>query len=156
MLEDIGTLQFILDKVYEMGGPPQQFHNFETSSTTSDERTAALAVDSALRHEIIRASRLADELQNCSTRGEVPQPIPRKFLLPTCTYSGVCTRYKELLLQRSSLSALSPLQFHCYCCTCAAGKPVVSVSGSPPHQYTLPIGWCQFILRQDKLHSYIL
>lgn len=148
MLEDTPTLQFILDKIYEMGGAPKRFQDLDNANGISDERAAAIAMDSTLRHESMRASKLADELRKCSTlRGEVPRPLPRKFILPTCTYSGICSRYKEILLQKCSLSAISPIQFTCYCGHCSAGKPAIAVSGAPPHQYTMPFGWCQFVLR---------
>ena len=135
-----------------MGGAPKQLQNLKQCKSNQEERVAAIAMDSALRHESVRASRLADELRKHSSSKDIPRALPRKFHPPTCTYSGVSTRYKELLMQRSSLSALSPLQIHCYCSHCAAGKPLVSVSGTPPHQYTLPVGWCQFLLRYYKKH----
>ena len=152
MLEDKGTLQFILDKIYELGGAPKKFQEVKKSTNSSIkdvERAAAIAMDSTLRHESMRASKLADELRKCSAclNNEIPQPLPRKFVPPTCNYSGVCSRYKEVLLQRNSLSVISPLQCHCHCAHCSAGKPLIAVSGSPPHQYTMPIGWCQFVLR---------
>ena len=112
-------------------------------------------MDAALRQESIRASRLADELRK-TPHMEVPQPMPRRFILPSCSYSGVCTRYKELLMERSTLTGLSPIKIHCYCNICAAGKPLLAVSGSPPHQYTLPVGWCQFILRLECMRCSIL
>lgn len=152
LLNDKSILQFVLTKIYEMGGAPKQLQNFKQCKSNQEERAAAIAVDSALRHESVRASRLADELRKHSSSKDIPRALPRKFHPPTCTYSGVSTRYKELLMRRSSLSALSPLQIHCYCSHCAAGKPLVSVSGTPPHQYTLPVGWCQFLLR-SQTHS---
>lgn len=141
MLKDKETLQFILDKISEMGGAPKNIDKV----SESDERVAAIAVDSVLRHETVRAERLADKLRQASV--DTPQPIPRKIQQPSCTYSSICTRYKDILLLRASLSALAPKRLNCYCITCAAGKPTVAVSGSPPQQYTLPFGWCQFILR---------
>ena len=131
-----------------MGGAPQKIEEKQSleSNNSRDERTAAIQMDAALRQESIRASRLADELRK-TPHMEVPQPMPRRLILPSCSYSGVCTRYKELLMERSTLTGLSPIKIHCYCNICAAGKPLLAVSGSPPHQYTLPVGWCQFILR---------
>jgi hypothetical protein len=150
MLEDQNVLQFILDTVYQMGGAPKKIQNPSITSDIQTERAAAIAVDSTLRHEAVRASRLADELRKCSLSR--PQPRPRAYTPPTCTYSTICTRYKELLLQRNSLSAISPVRCHCYCSLCGAGKPVKAVSGTPPHQYTIPLGWCQFIMR-SQTHS---
>lgn len=156
MLEDKATLQFILDTVCQMGGAPQQLNKLDAligeekgdDTHMREERAAAIAVDTALRHESLRASRLADELRKRSLQDqETPKPFPRKLCTPTCSYSGVATRFKDWLLQRSSLSSLAPLKTNCYCTQCGAGKPVISASGSPPHHYTLPIGWCQFILR---------
>ena len=155
MLEDRQTLQFILDTVCQMGGAPQKLNKLDAEvgvhkgeSQQREERAAAIAVDTALRHESLRASRLADELRKRSLQDqEAPRPLPRKLCAPKCTYSAVSTRYKDWLLQRSSLSSLSPIKTHCYCSQCGAGKPVISMCGEPPEHYTLPIGWCQFILR---------
>ena len=152
MIEDKQTLQFILNTLFEMGGAPQKLQQppeqAESNNRMAEERSAALAMDSVLRHESLRASRLADELRKRSLQEQqTPQAIPRKLKPPTCLYSGVCIRYKDKLMERSSLTALAPNQLRCYCVECGAGKPVTAVSGSPPHQYTLPMGWCQFILR---------
>lgn len=155
MLEDKATLQFILDTICEMGGAPQELNSLDSMLGVEkgeiqlrEERAAAIAVDTALRHESLRASRLADELRKLSLREqEAPKPFPRKIRTPTCSYSAVSTRYKDWLLQRNCLSALAPLKTHCYCTQCGVGKSAIAASGSPPQHYTLPIGWCQFILR---------
>ena len=141
-------LQFLLDKIQDLGGAPTKIDDKQKYNSNKEERTAAIQMDATLRQESLRASILADELHKTTTSMNiVPQPVPRKFVPPTCSYSSVCTRYKELLMQRSSLTGLSPIKIRCYCNLCAAGKPLLAVSGSPPHQYTLPVGWCQFILR---------
>lgn len=146
MLEDKPTLQFILDQVYGMGGAPKKFHACKHASNSQEERAVAIATDSALRHESLRGSKLAEEL-NKRVSDDMPQAVPRKVLTPTCSTSCISTRYKEYVLRRNSLGALAPVQVTCYCGTCAAGKPLVAVSGSPPHQYSLPLDWCQFVLR---------
>ena len=146
MLEDKPTLQFILDQVYSMGGAPKKLHSRKEMTSSQEERAVAIATDSVLRQESLRASKLADELRKRSSK-DAPQPMPRKFHTPTCSTTCVSTRYKELVLRRNSLGALAPVQVHCYCSACAAGKPLVAVSGSPPHQYSLPLDWCQFVLR---------
>ena len=157
MLEDESTLQFMLDTVCQMGGAPQKLKLDarlgvdEGGSLQREERAAAIAVDTALRHESLRASRLADELRKRSLQDQdAPKPFPRKLHAPKCSYSSVSTRYKDWLLQRSSLSSLSPIKMHCYCTQCGANKPAISTSGDPPEHYTLPIGWCQFILRYTE------
>lgn len=141
MLQERSTLQFILDRVSEMGGPPKTVQE----SADKDERLAAIAMDSVLRAETIRAERLADKIKHITLNS--PCPLPRKIHPPSCQYSSVCSRYRDILLLRTSLTALAPIRCNCYCSTCAAGKPTVAVSGVPPQQYTLPIGWAQFILR---------
>ena len=140
MLEDRSTLQFILDRVSEMGGPPKSVQDSDR-----DERLAAIAMDSVLRAETIRAERLADKIKHITLNS--PHPLPRKVHPPSCQYSSVSSRYKDILLLRTSLTALAPIRCNCYCSVCAAGKPTVAVSGVPPQQYTLPLGWTQFILR---------
>ncbi|XP_019858439.1 PREDICTED: uncharacterized protein LOC100631926 isoform X2 [Amphimedon queenslandica] len=145
MLQEQSTLQFILDRVSEMGGPPKT-----VQESDKDERLAAIAMDSVLRAETIRAERLADKIKHITLNS--PYPLPRKIHPPSCQYSRVCSRYKDILLLRTSLTALAPIRCNCYCSTCAAGKPTVAVSGVPPQQYTLPIGWTQFILR-SQTHS---
>lgn len=161
MLKNKKVLQFLLDKIIELGGAPKKIESPQHTSKNNtnnlkEERTAAIQVDATLRQESLRASRLADELRKSTSLIEtsgLPKPVPRKVILPSCSYSGVCTRYKEQIMQRSSLTGLSPIKMHCYCNICAAGKPVLAVSGTPPHQYTLPIGWCQFILRSVSVHA---
>lgn len=157
MLKNKKVLQFLLDKIIEFGGAPKKIESQQkyNANNLKEERTAAIQIDATLRQESLRASRLADEIRKSTNMMEtgLPQPTPRKFVQPSCSYSGVCTRYKEQLMQRSSLTGLSPIKIHCYCNICAAGKPVLAVSGTPPHQYTLPIGWCQFILRSASAHA---
>ena len=43
--------------------------------------------------------------------------------------------------------AVGPEKGSCYCQECVAGKPIVQVAGSPPQQYSLPLGWCRFVHR---------
>ena len=57
MLEDESTLQFMLDTVCQMGGAPQKLKLDarlgvdEGGSLQREERAAAIAVDTALRHD---------------------------------------------------------------------------------------------------------
>jgi hypothetical protein len=164
MLEDPVTLQFVLDTVQKIGGAP---HNLETlqeealdpDSTSKEgggsvrcggaemrrERMKVLAVDHALRRETQRASRLAEELQKVSIARDNPLPL----LSPGCVYKSQCESFKDYLMVRHTLVAIGPEKGSCYCQDCVAGKPIVQVAGSPPQQYSLPLGWCRFVHRSQ-------
>jgi hypothetical protein len=58
-----------------------------------------------------------------------------------------CESFKDYLMVRHTLVAIGPEKGSCYCQDCVAGKPIVQVAGSPPQQYSLPLGWCRFVHR---------
>lgn len=109
------------------------------------ERMKALALDSNLKEEAIKASRLSDELTKKALKQNVPSSHQRSNI---CPYLALCERYKDHLIVKYALIAQGPENASCVCAErCAAGKMLMQVSGFPPQQYTLPIGWCQFILK---------
>ena len=55
---------------------------------------------------------------------------------------------------RHTLVAIGPEKGSCYCQQCVAGKPIVQVAGSPPQQYSLPLGWCRFVHRYVHVRKY--
>ena len=65
------------------------------------------------------------------------------WLLP----QSQCESFKDHLMVRHTLVAIGPEKGSCYCQDCVAGKPIVQVAGSPPQQYSLPLGWCRFVHR---------
>ena len=107
------------------------------------ERMKALALDSNLKEEAIRASRLSDEL----TKQSIKKIVPLQQRAHICPYLALCERYKDHLIVKYALISQGPENASCVCERCAAGKMLMQVSGFPPQQYTLPIGWCQFILK---------
>jgi hypothetical protein len=169
MLTDKATLQFILDMIQKIGGAP---HNLETVQEEAvdpenagspkrsvcgegvsgggvhvemrKERMKVLAVEHALRRETQRASQLSQELKRLSIKGESPTPLS-----PGCTYKRHCESFKDYLMVRHTLVAIGPEKGSCYCQQCVAGKPLVQVAGSPPQQYSLPLGWCRFVHRSQ-------
>ncbi len=166
MLEDKNTLQFILDTVYKIGGEPENIETVLQGNYRKDivslcytltltangqqanggteqhvrERIEALTLDANLKRETARASLLIEELQkNSLTKSHY------KAAGAVCSYLALCEQYKDHLVIKHSLIALSPENAVCFCEKCAAGKPMVRIAGSPPQQYSLPLGWCQFI-----------
>lgn len=106
------------------------------------ERMKALALESNLKEETIKASRLSDELTKQSIKRTVP---PQRTHI--CPYLALCERYKDHLIVKYALIAQGPENAVCVCERCAGGKMLMQISGFPPQQYTLPLGWCQFILK---------
>lgn len=106
------------------------------------ERMRALKLDSNLKEEAIKASRLSDELTKQSIKPSVPSQR-----VHVCPNLALCERYKDHLVVKYALIAQGPENATCVCERCAAGKILMQVSGFPPQQYTLPMGWCQFILK---------
>lgn len=106
------------------------------------EREHALAVDEKLKKESVRASMLSDILQKKSLK--LPTAVKRGNV---CSYLAACERYKDHLIIKHSMIALGPENGNCHCDKCASGRQVMLTSGSPPQQYTLPVGWAQFIHR---------
>ena len=103
----------------------------------------ALALDSNLKEEAIKASKLSDEL----TKQSLKQRVAQSQRAHVCPYQALCERYKDHLIVKYALVAQGPENASCICERCAAGKMLTQVSGFPPQQYTLPVGWCQFILK---------
>ena len=102
----------------------------------------ALALESNLKEEAIKASRLSDELTKQSIKQTVP---PQRAHI--CPNLALCERYKDHLIVKYALIAQGPENAVCICERCAAGKMLMQISGFPPQQFTLPLGWCQFILK---------
>lgn len=123
--------------------------NVNGSSSPSEaqkrERMQALELDDNLKRETVRASMLSQELVKLSLKKSPPKTRH------ICSYLALCERYKDQLVVKYSLIALSPETAVCVCETCAAGRPIVQSAGSPPQQYILPGGWCQFIHRYTTL-----
>ena len=108
------------------------------------ERLQVLAVDHTLRHESLRASKLSQELRSHSLQqGELAIALRE----PSCPHLYLCERFKDHLMIKHALFALGPEQATCFCERCSAGQPMVQVSGSPPQQYSLPLGWSHFVHR---------
>ena len=106
------------------------------------ERVQVLAVDHTLRHESLRASKLSQELRSQSLQhGTITSHTP------SCPHLTLCERFKDHLMMKNSLFALGPEEATCFCEQCTAGQPVVQVAGSPPQQYSLPLGWSHFVHR---------
>jgi hypothetical protein len=110
------------------------------------ERMKALALDSNLKEEAIKASRLSDELTKQSLK-QATSTTPPPQRAHVCPYLALCERYKDHLIVKYALIAHGPENASCVCERCAAGKMLMQISGFPPQQYTLPVGWCQFILK---------
>ena len=102
-----------------------------------------LAIDEKLKKESVRASMLSDILQQRSLKGS-PQAVERGNI---CPYLAACERYKDHLIIKHSMIALGPENGRCYCEKCGAGQQVMLSTGNPPQQYTLPLGWTQFMHR---------
>lgn len=107
------------------------------------EREQALALDENLKKASIRASMLSDLLKKQSLK-ETPAPTPSEHI---CSYLAVCERFKDHLIIKHSMIALGPENGSCHCHKCIGDQPLVQSSGSPPQQFTLPVGWCQFMHR---------
>ena len=114
--------------------------------TSNKEREVAIAVDHTLRRESLRASRLADELKKESLLQDSPGHQPPQ----SCPVLTQCELFKDHLMDKHSLFSIGPCLAACYCNHCSAGKTAVAPSGTHPHPYTLPIGWCQFTLRLES------
>jgi len=111
------------------------------------ERLKVLAVDHTLRHESLRASKLSQELRSHSLQqGDVAIALRE----PSCPHLRLCERFKDHLMIKHALFALGPEQATCFCERCTAGQPMVQVSGSPPQQYSLPLGWSHFVHRSQS------
>lgn len=106
----------------------------------------ALVLDSNLKEEAIKASRLSDELTKQSIKPHPSSPALRPHIY-ICPYLALCERYKDHLIVKYALIAHGPENARCVCERCVAGKMLMQISGFPPQQYTLPVGWCQFILK---------
>eukprot|EP00731_Ephydatia_muelleri_P026835 Em0018g935a len=149
MLQNPGTLQFILDTIYKIGGAPKKLTQLQDEIrgphvTSNKEREVAIAVDHTLRRESLKASRLADELKKESLLQDPPGHQTPAHSCPVLTQ---CELFKDHLMDKHSLFAIGPCLATCYCSHCSAGKTVVAPSGTPPRPYNLPVGWCQFTLR---------
>ena len=107
------------------------------------ECVKALAVDRALRKESQRAFRLHEQLKERNMLHDKSSPR-RSSPLQVCPYLTECENFKEYLL-RSCATLAS--QCVCYCHQCLSGRPHVGVSGSPPQQYMLPVGWVECVIR---------
>ena len=106
----------------------------------SKERVEALTLDANLKRETMRASKLSEELMKSSLKNDLVRPRSH-----VCSYLALCERFKDHLVVKHSMISLSPENAVCFCEKCAEGKPMVQIAGSPPQQYSLPLGWCQFI-----------
>lgn len=115
------------------------------------ERMQALTLDANLKRETLRASMLSEELVKQSLKKTRKTPNTH-----VCSYLALCERFKDQLVVKHSIIALGPETAVCFCETCVAGKPIVQIAGSPPQQYTLPVGWCQFIHRYEVHCIYIM
>ena len=124
----------LIDTKVNGGGSPSEIHK--------RERMQALTLDANLKRETLRASMLSEELVKQSLKKTRKTPQAH-----VCSYLALCERFKDHLVVRHSIIALGPETAVCFCETCVAGKPIVQIAGSPPQQYTLPVGWCQFIHR---------
>ena len=123
--------------------------NFHAGTDQQErERKQVIALDTTLKKESIRASKISEELIKYSMKRD--SPVLRTHV---CSYLALCERFKDNLIIKHALIALGPEHAVCFCETCAASKPLVQVAGSPPQQYTLPIGWCQFIHRWLHIYS---
>ena len=109
------------------------------------EREHAIKLDANLKKESIRASMLSNILQKQSLKK--PMPVERDRI---CSYLATCERFKDHLVIKYSMIALGPENAACFCDKCADGKPLIQTAGSPPQQFSLPVGWAQFI------HKYVL
>ena len=83
-------------------------------------------------------------------QGKAPPPLGQ-----ICPYLALCERYKDHLVVKHSMIALAPEKGRCLCEACevggggeeGAGQAVVKTAGNPPQQFTLPVGWAEFIHR---------
>lgn len=123
------------------------------SEAAAMEREQALALDQNLKKESIRASRLSHLLQESSLKDPPGVPQQREHI---CPYLAACERFKDHLVIKHSMIALGPENGVCFCQNCAAGKDLVQMTGSPPQQYILPVGWAQFIHRQDRFECTLI
>ena len=112
------------------------------------EREAAIAVHDNVRKESLRASLLSDLLrEGLALLWNPPSQPPANTTSKICPYLSLCERYKDHLVVKHSMIALAPEQAHCCCKDCAREEQVMCVAGNPPQQYTLPLGWTQFMHR---------
>lgn len=110
-----------------------------------------MAVDEELKKESVRASMLSEILQSKSLNSASGRAREREHV---CSYLAACERYKDHLVIKHGMIALGPEQGSCYCEKCAAGQQALLTAGNPPQQYTLPLGWAQFIHRYHKARVY--
>jgi len=106
------------------------------------ERERAIALDANMKRESIRASKLLEVLQKESIK--TPSPVVRDNV---CSYLAACERFKDHLVIKYSMIALGPENATCFCQQCGADKPRLQVTGNPPQQFQLPLGWVQFMHR---------
>lgn len=106
------------------------------------EREKAIALDVNLKRESIRANKLSEILQKESIKK--PAPLVRDHV---CPYLAACERFKDHLVVKHSMIALGPENANCFCEKCGSDKPRVQVTGNPPQQFVLPLGWAQFVHR---------
>lgn len=113
--------------------------------TAAMEREKAITVHDHVRKESLRASLLSDLLQEGLSLLQNPSLQPPDTNI--CPYLSLCERYKDHLVVKHSMIALAPEQARCCCKECAREEQVMCVAGNPPQQYTLPLGWTQFMHR---------
>lgn len=106
------------------------------------ERDKAIALDANLKRESIRASKLCEILQKEFLKS--PPPMVRDNV---CAYLAACERFKDHLVVKYSMIALGPENANCFCQQCGADKPRAQMTGNPPQQFQLPLGWAQFVHR---------
>ncbi len=107
------------------------------------ERQQALDLDANLKRASLHASMLSKQLVQQSLK-EAPTPALREHV---CSHLALCERFKDNLVIKHSMMALGPENGRCLCGNCSSGKQSLQVAGNPPQQFTLPIGWCQFMHR---------
>ena len=107
------------------------------------ERQQALALDESLKKTSMRASMLSDLLEEKELKPHTSS-VERDNI---CSYLALCERFKDHLVIKHSMMALGPENGYCLCPTCGKDQKLTQMTGSPPQQYTLPLGWCQFMHR---------
>ena len=115
----------------------------DVADEATREREQALALDENLKKASLRASMLSSLLQQQSLKQPAASPLSEHI----CSYLALCERFKDHLVIKHSMIALGPENATCHCEKCSDGEPSLQSTGSPPQQFTLPIGWCQFMHR---------
>ena len=180
MLQNPGTLQFILDTIYKIGGAPKKltqlqdeirgryymgwtqwqldFHmhththtpHFDIGPHVTSNKEREVAI--AVDHTLRRESLKASRLADELKKESLLQDPPgHQTPAHSCPVLTQCELFKDHLMDKHSLFAIGPCLATCYCSHCSAGKTVVAPSGTPPRPYNLPVGWCQFTLRLELL-----